>query len=496
MSDRNIELTRRQLLGGALTLGAASAASGAGTFALFSDTETATGSITAGSLDLSIENTAGDVTNGDGTLSFLNASSVTPGDDGTATVTLKNVGSLDGYLTLRTAELTNAENGYSGGEPEDENGEGELADLLRTTVSLGGTDLCNGGALSSFFLPDDTYSLDRSLAAGESVTFQLDWELPSEVGNEVQGDSVGLELVFGLHQEPTGELLPECTPVDVGDGGNDDGDEETEQTITVGSDSVTTELGETATNSGSLSGFGDGMELSTNYGTVSTDGNGGWNWSLEDGGAFYRAEDGTGTVEITATDGDGNAETVSFDLTVEISELAACGIAPADIADDALAALVEAVNGGNVETVTNPRETNVGGKGVAVFLKTDMERPVDSSVVVACGVNPTSNLRAEHAILHDATVSSTLKVDKSLSVGGDVTVGGSFGPRGNGDLLVRMAAESTLTLEKQSTIDSLVMGPNAVLTVEKGLDCPSTYDLAESARIEGQTTCGVGGEEN
>lgn len=55
MTDRNIELTRRKILGAAGAVGVAGAGAGVGTTALFSDQESFTSnSIAAGTLDMSV----------------------------------------------------------------------------------------------------------------------------------------------------------------------------------------------------------------------------------------------------------------------------------------------------------------------------------------------------------------------------------------------------------------------------------------------------------
>jgi|GEM_PF-2188060 len=494
--DRDITLTRRQLLGGALTLGAASAASGAGTFAFFSDTETATGSITAGSLDLSIENTDGDVTNGDGSLSFLNAPSIEPGSTGSGAVTLKNVGSLDGYLTLRTVQLTNAENGYSEDEPEDDNGEGELADLLSVDVSMSGSNgdktFCSGVSLASFFVPDDTYSLDYELAAGDSATFTVDWELPSEVGNEVQGDSIGLELVFGLHQEQTGQALPNCTPVDIGDGNNgEDGGEEEEDdgesTVTADADSVTVGLGDTATNSGSFDGFGDDPDVSSSAGTVTVS-DGTWSWSSDDT-TDLRSE----TVTVTVTGADGTTESVSFDVTVELAELAACGISPDDLASETRSALAAAANAGKVSTVDSGNNPSVPAGG-AVFLRTPVQNVNgggSDGVVVVCGHEidgeaVSNNVKPDHLVLRDADVGVNLKNGKSVSVvGSSSEESSSVGKKVKlGGGVLHIAAGARLVIDKNLTVGSLVLEPNARLEVGGKTDSiGGKIEIADSATV-------------
>lgn len=92
MSDDNsssIELNRRRVLGALGTVGVASAGAGAGTFALFSDTESSTGnSVQAGTLDL----TAGTTQSFNGSATNLSPGSST----NTVQIELNNAGSVSG----------------------------------------------------------------------------------------------------------------------------------------------------------------------------------------------------------------------------------------------------------------------------------------------------------------------------------------------------------------------------------------------------------------
>ncbi|MFB6178695.1 MAG: TasA family protein [Halorientalis sp.] len=83
-----INLTRRKALGGLAVLGAAGASAGAGTYALFSDKETAMNQITMGDLNLQL----GD--GSDGTASGTwSVSNTQPGQFALGSVTLENAGS-------------------------------------------------------------------------------------------------------------------------------------------------------------------------------------------------------------------------------------------------------------------------------------------------------------------------------------------------------------------------------------------------------------------
>ena len=90
MTGNGTTLTRRRVLGGLATVGAGSAAAGAGTMAYFSDSESsADNQVTAGTLDLTVDG-------GDADVSFFTETNVAPGDTGQATLPLSNVGSLTG----------------------------------------------------------------------------------------------------------------------------------------------------------------------------------------------------------------------------------------------------------------------------------------------------------------------------------------------------------------------------------------------------------------
>lgn len=89
MTDQTIELTRRRILGGVATIGAASAAVGAGTFAAFSDTETSSdNTIQAGSLEIQL--------NDESTWSFGLTNAVPGESTSAATLNIDAAGSITG----------------------------------------------------------------------------------------------------------------------------------------------------------------------------------------------------------------------------------------------------------------------------------------------------------------------------------------------------------------------------------------------------------------
>lgn len=103
MSEGKIAVTRRRALTAVGTIGVGAAAAGAGTFAAFSDTESSTGELTAGTLDLTKSSS----------LSF-SASNIKPGSTGKDFVTLEGSG-VDGNLSISVTNVTSNEANSSDG---------------------------------------------------------------------------------------------------------------------------------------------------------------------------------------------------------------------------------------------------------------------------------------------------------------------------------------------------------------------------------------------
>jgi predicted ribosomally synthesized peptide with SipW-like signal peptide len=255
MSEKQaIDLTRRRVLGGIGAIGVASAGAALGTSAYFSDEESFEGnSLTAGELDLFVHydftadqgNVSGnlegptsgvvqgdtDEFEGDEVTVGYTLTDVKPGDSGTLQFCPAIVDNpawlwVDGELT------ENAENGQSepeaavdstGGDPG--TGNGELADAIQVTLAY-----CNeqGETIRELNNPDDYTLADLAAELGETDGFLLDgepdtggsdpfsgtgdpqepagpclcfeWEVPVDVGNEIQTDSVGFDFTFIAEQ--------------------------------------------------------------------------------------------------------------------------------------------------------------------------------------------------------------------------------------------------------------------------------------------------------
>ncbi|MFW6458642.1 MAG: SipW-dependent-type signal peptide-containing protein [Halodesulfurarchaeum sp.] len=253
-------LSRRKMLGGLGAIGLASAGAGLGTSALFSDTETfEDNSLTAGTLDMSV--TAEIVAANDywadsigltetadsaGVTAGLQVDDVKPGDWAIICFDVE-VSDNPGYLQVRTESFE--EDGGANPEPEqvaegDAENNADLGEFLLTTVwqeydesgekaglstldpvfNLASDDLgiSYGEPDIGGLVDEDTHytnarEADSILASGylvkdnegapavvnegeEGYSFCLLLEIPVEVGNVIQGDGLGFDLVFETEQ--------------------------------------------------------------------------------------------------------------------------------------------------------------------------------------------------------------------------------------------------------------------------------------------------------
>lgn len=197
MTGSGLTLTRRRLLGGLGTVAAASAATGAGTMAYFTDTESSTGNtVQAGTLDLKPD---------DGSeITFLDAAGVAPGDSGEQSIELANDGSIAGSLEIEILEVRDSENGFSGNENsvDDTDDQGELQEYLEIQVFVDGdprTDWYYVSQLSA----GRTLPLNEAVGPGGTRTVTVEWrfEDPGDKSvNEAQGDSLAIDALFRLRQ--------------------------------------------------------------------------------------------------------------------------------------------------------------------------------------------------------------------------------------------------------------------------------------------------------
>lgn len=189
---------------------------GGGTWAYFSDTETSsTNILSAGTLDLKLNSGDADVT----TIT-ASVSDVKPGDSNSGSVTLQAGGTLAGELDITLSAITNTQG--SGGTEYEASGSGELGanayisiyiDVDQSgTWNTGDLELENdetivpydtdstldGGTIDSFDSDswDDIYS---GTFTGPD-DFRIEWNIPTGVGNSIQGDSASFDISFVLEQ--------------------------------------------------------------------------------------------------------------------------------------------------------------------------------------------------------------------------------------------------------------------------------------------------------
>jgi len=187
-----------------------------GTMAYLSDTESSSGNtFAAGTLNLesviSGTSTACDVAvteQGDGAndkVEFGSTDPIEPGSSGTVTWTLTNAGTVGGTLTM--AAVTTFDEGGLPGEPEQAaetalGGVKGLDDMLEVWVTRNGTNIL--GTSSTYVAMSGLAAAlnleSQSLVNGTPLVYVLHWEVPTSVGNEIQGDSAELDITFTLTQ--------------------------------------------------------------------------------------------------------------------------------------------------------------------------------------------------------------------------------------------------------------------------------------------------------
>lgn len=181
MTDGPVRLTRRRLLGSMVTVGGGGAATGAGTMALFSDSETSSdNTIKAGTLNLKLGG-------GHETIEFLKRTNLEPSDEpeGPAMLPVQNTGSVPGYLTVQVASI-----------------DGGLQEHLRVKAEFKKRgSLWDGYRLAKDELTTgETYSIPNVFNQDESDRFEFSWHLPSSTGEEAEGETLEFALTFRLTQ--------------------------------------------------------------------------------------------------------------------------------------------------------------------------------------------------------------------------------------------------------------------------------------------------------
>lgn len=180
------------------------------TVAWFSDNETSTGNnFTAGTLDLNVDG-------GNTNVVKFTVLNMKPGNQPTSSWTLKNVGTLNGYLDLESISVTNNENSCI--EPEINagdttcgnpgSGKGELQDVvnLRLYIDVDKVGGYSGGDIMIYNGPTGNiagnYDQNYLIEAGSDVRLVavFDWWEDTADDNKAQGDSMTVNMTFELGQ--------------------------------------------------------------------------------------------------------------------------------------------------------------------------------------------------------------------------------------------------------------------------------------------------------
>lgn len=235
MSNDNsgLELTRRRILGGITTAGVAAAGAGAGTMALFQDTESSNGNtVQMGTLDLKLGDT--DEGYGDGVSGEFSADDFKPGDKLHGTVDARNDGSLEAdHLEIEIeASGTEADgNGSDDGDTMPKSATGMPSVFEVTTLSypkqgdnaggelLENVDDVNNNGITDL---DDVMQygvLDELKPApkpSKKRSFTMDLEfvdtgradyIGSYDDDDFQGDELSITVTMGLAQESGQDVL-------------------------------------------------------------------------------------------------------------------------------------------------------------------------------------------------------------------------------------------------------------------------------------------------
>ena len=183
---------------------------GAGTWAYFSDTETSEdNTLTAGRLDLTADG-------GDSAVTTFSVTEKAPGDSGNGSTALVNAGTLSGELDVTFSAITNT--GGSTGEYGDSVGNlGAVAQIAAFidvdqsgTWTAGDIGLKSDGSKYNHptaldYAVIDNYGSDNfdatvTMAASAADDFVIMWQIPTSAGNNIQGDSISLDVTFTLEQ--------------------------------------------------------------------------------------------------------------------------------------------------------------------------------------------------------------------------------------------------------------------------------------------------------
>ena len=136
---------------------------------------------------------------------------IMPGDSGTETVTLSNIGDVNGQVFIWVTNIVSDE----GAQPESETGDtsnpGELLENLLFSISSPSSAFSTSPGLIMPTTLDNFPSIGDStpyitinplIAGGAGVTITWHWELPLATGNEAQGDFITFDINYGIIDLP------------------------------------------------------------------------------------------------------------------------------------------------------------------------------------------------------------------------------------------------------------------------------------------------------
>lgn len=171
-----------------------------GAWAYFTDVGKTSGRITAGTLDLRIDDQNGSTAKFD----LVNWS---PGDRETFTWELKNAGTVDGVISGASIAVTQSGGSHTDAEVAagDTGNAGNLGQLVKAKLIYGGTTLYDGyiGALNSWSAPANV-PLAANGASPVNFTVEVYWPWSTTGVNDNlgQGDTLTGELTVYLSQAP------------------------------------------------------------------------------------------------------------------------------------------------------------------------------------------------------------------------------------------------------------------------------------------------------
>ncbi|RLM59618.1 hypothetical protein DVK02_02450 [Halobellus sp. Atlit-31R] len=169
----SIRLTRRRAIAGLVTIGAAGAATGAGTTALMSDSASSqNNTIQSGEMDLSL---------GSNVSATVNVSDLMPGEGGKETFAITNTGDADGVVDLEVTNVRNSPSSPGAPSPNVRTFESQVAGYFDYNTHD------NEVLLSDFGVDTARTEVDLS---GSGVTVTID--LPTPLGTASSGDNFAL----------------------------------------------------------------------------------------------------------------------------------------------------------------------------------------------------------------------------------------------------------------------------------------------------------------